>query len=886
MHDWRAEIRARLSSARLHPQDEAEMVEEMGQHLEEQFAELAPKIGATAAREQLLAPLHDRGFGDAATRRRRRARPTGAHTWSSTSLWRDVRYACRSLLRSPGTMVAGTLALALGIGLTAVMYSIIYGLLIKGLPFREPERIATIKLVAPAGPSDFDAPMPFADFAHFRSHQRSFGALGAYTVGTATVTGGDRPERVSGGRVTAGVFDVVGVRPLLGRTFAASDNEPAAPPTAILSYALWRDRYGGDSSMIGSTIRANGRPYTVVGIMPQGFEFPREAKLWLSLQVAAASLRPGEGPGVMIVGRLRPGVTYESVNAEFAGLSQRLVSERPPGAAELRPIVQPFIRAMVPSRVYSMLYAMLGAVMLVLLVACANVANLLLDRTVGRMREIGIRTALGASRLAVVRQSLIESSILAGLAAVLGTALTHVGIAAFNRAMVGTEPLPFWADIRLHPPVLLFVLGMAVLATLVSGLLPALQSARLDVSAILKDESHAASALRAGRMSRAIVAAEIALSSALLLAAGFLTKSIVNLRTVEPGFVSRGVYTARLSASSADTAQQRRFFEVVEQQLAARPGVAGAYLGDGLPGGRWSGDKVQVEGRVYAREQDPGTTRRLAVSPGFFRTFGAPVLRGRGITAHDRAGSPPVAVVSESFVRRHLQGADPLGRRIRLGGADGWGEWMTIVGVVPSLYAASAQDPWPADVLTAFWQERRWPSASVAVRGAADVASVASIRQVVAALDPEVPVYDPASMDDVLARSMWPFTVFGTMFVIFGVTSLILAAIGLYAVMAFSASRRIREMGIRMAIGASAGDVVRLVMRQGARQVLLGIAVGFALGGALVRLARAVLFEVQPSDPAVFVLVAGVLGVAAFVACLIPAIRATRVDPVIALRAE
>jgi predicted permease len=881
MHDWRADIRARLSSARLHPQDEAEIVEEVAQHLEQQFDELAPVIGAGPARERLLTQLRHQDFDDAATRRRRRARSTRTRTWSSTSVWRDVWYGLRSLRRSPGMLAAGTAALSLGIGLTTVMYSVIYDLLIKGLPFEHSARIA---MIYHADPAREDEQIPFGSFVHYERQQRSFEAIGAYLLGPANVSGGDRPDRVDAARMSAGAFDVTGVRAMFGRTFTARDNEPGSPPTAILGYAMWRDRYQADSGAVGKQIRVNGRPYTIVGVMPEGFEFPVAIKVWLPLQTDPATLRPGEGPQLTVIGRLRPDVTYERANAEFAVLTHQLATDLPPGAAERRVVVEPFIRATVPTRVYSLLYAMLGAVFLVLLVACANVANLLLDRAAGRTREIGIRTALGASRLAVIRQSLVESSILAGLAAVVGTGIAQAGIVLFNRAMVDTEP-PFWMDMRLHPPVLLFVLFLAVVASLASGLLPAIQSARLDISTILKDESHAASSRRVGRLSRTIVGIQIALSSAMLLAAGLMTKSIVKLRTIDPGFATADVYTARVSLTSRDTVRQRRFFETMERELAALRDVTGVYLGSELPGSGWSGDQVEVEGRVYTREQDRPSTRLLAVNPGFFSTFGIRMLRGRPIVAEDRQGSPHVAVVSESFARRHFAATDPIGRRVRLGGPDSEREWLTIVGVMPTLYAASMRDPWPAEVLTAFWQEERWLSASVAVRGFAGVAA-APIRKIVAALDSEVPVYAAASMDDVLARPMWFVHVFGTMFVIFGLASLILAAIGLYAVMALSVSRRVREMGIRMALGATAGDVIRMICRQGARQIVLGMSIGLVAGSAVVRLARAVLFDVQPDDPVVFAFVAVVLGAAALVACIIPAIGATRVDPVIALRTE
>ena len=886
MHDWRADVRARLASAQLHPQDEAEIVEEIAQHLEAQFAELAPTIGAPAARERLLVQLRDDAF-DEAVARRRRSRPRPAAVWSSSSIARDVRYGVRSLRRTPGTLASGVAALALGIGLTTVMFSIIYGLLIKGLPFRDPGRIAMIYRVDLTGRGEEDL-VPFGDFVRYQTQQRSFAAFGGIAQEAASISGGDRPERVGAARLTSGALDVTGVSPILGRTFRPTDNSPDAPPTAVLSYSLWRDRFANDSNVINKALRVNGRAYTIIGVMPDGFAFPDESqRLWLSLQLDPAATPPGKGTGLVVVGRMRRDVSYEQANAELAGLSRRLEREFA-DTGVMRTAAQPFIRGRMPLRVYALLYAMLGAVFMVLLVACANVANLLLDRAVNRTREIGIRIALGASRVAVVRQALVESAILAGLAAVVGVALAQGGIAFFNRALVQIGEVPFWMDVRLHVPVLLFVLGVAAVASIVSGIIPALHSARLDINAILKDEAHVASSRRVGKLSRLIVVGEIALSSIMLLAAGFMTKSIVQLRSFSPRFASANVFTARVSPSSADPLAQRRFLEKLERSLTTEPGFEGTYLGNGLPGTGWRGDHVALEGRVYARPEDLPLTRWLAVSPGFFRTFEVRILRGRGILPSDRAEAQRVALVSDAFVQRHFKGVEPLGKRIRIG--EQHQEWLTIVGVVPTMYAmglvSAGANHFPPEVLTAFWQQQELSTASIALRGSSNAANATTLRKIVATINPDVPIFAAARMDDVLSQPMWPARVFGTMFVIFGLVSLLLAAIGLYAVMAFSTSRRVREMGIRLALGATRGNVIRMVCWQGARQMLVGMSLGLVAGAGFVQTMRALLFEVQPKDPTVFALVVGVLASAALVACIIPAVRATRVDPVVALRTE
>jgi putative ABC transport system permease protein len=882
-YDWRSDVRARLAGAGLRPEDEAQIVEEVGHHLEQQFAEMVPRIGRAAAREALLSQLQRNEFDDALAGRRRRATPSRARVWSSSSIMHDIRYGLRSLRRSPGTLVAGSTALALGIGLTTTMFSVIYGLLIKGLPYDEPSRIAVVKFIDPTRPG-VDALVPLGDLTEYRARQRSFESLGGYAMATVNVSGGDRPDRVAAARVTTGVLGVTRVRPDLGRTLGEADFTVGAHPTAVLSHALWRDRFASDPGALGGMIQVDGRWHTIVGIMPPGFEFPATTRVWLPLPTDPAPSKATD-PGVSLIGRLRPDVPYDNANAEFKELARQVAAARPAADSSLRIAVLPFVRASVNPRVYTLLYAMLGAVFLVLIVACANVANLLLDRAVNRSREIGIRTALGASRLAVMRQSLVESGILALIAACLGVVIAQLGITLFNRAVAQVPGPPFWMDIRLHPPVLAFVVAVAVGASLVSGLLPAIQASRLDVAAILKDESHGASSLRVGRLSRTIVVVQIAVSSAVLLASGFVTRTIVNLRNVDPRFETRGITTARVTLATQDTTQQRAFFEALDREVEKLPGGEGAYIGSGLPGTGWSWRPVSLDGETYRRDRDHQIVRTLSVTPGFFQTFGVHVLRGRAIGVGDRGTSDGVAVVSESFARRVLHGRDPLGARFRLSvAADA--PWVTVVGVIPTLFSSTIEDPWPAEVLTSFWQQGGLASAALAYRGVENGSAAASLRKIVAAIDPEVPVYGVQSMSEVIAQPRLFFDVFATMFIVFGLVALALSAIGLYAVMTFSVSRRAREMGIRLALGATAGSVLGLILRQGARQTSIGMAIGFLAGLLLVRAIAAALFGVRPGDPLVLLAVAGVLGGSAAIACLVPARRATRVDPVVALRSE
>jgi predicted permease len=513
-------------------------------------------------------------------------------------------------------------------------------------------------------------------------------------------------------------------------------------------------------------------------------------------------------------------------------------------------------------------------VFFVLLIACANVANLLLDRAAHRTKEVGIRTALGASRMAVVRQFLAEAVVLAAAGAVLGAVLARAGITLFNRAIADTNP-PFWLDIRLHPPVLLFVVATAFLASLVSGAIPAYQSSRADINEILKDESRGASSFRIGRLSRGLVMFEIALSCGLLVASGLMVRSVVKLRNLDAGVTTKNVFTARVGFPSTytDTVAQKQFFDDLARRLAAMPGVQGVSLSSQLPAVGAGGAPVAVEGKSYATDRDYPFTQSLVVNPGFFPTFEVTPVTGRAFTAEDREGSVPVVIVNQSFVRKFLGADDPLGKRIRLGGAKSKAPWLTIVGVVPDIFTGDTGNPRDAGVLLPLAQNRS-NFLSIALRAPNAMSLTPQIRSTAAALNADIPIYYVTSMDEAIAKGVWHVRVFGGLFMVFGVAALLLAAIGLYAVMAFSVSRRSREVGIRIALGARTSHVLRLVFRQGVVQLAVGVTLGLGLAALLSQLVAGVLFEVQPRDPVTFGSVVAVLVGAGLLACYVPARRA------------
>jgi putative ABC transport system permease protein len=801
------------------------------------------------------------------------------------SILRDLRYGARTLRKSPGLMIVATLALGVGIGLSATMWSIIYGALIKGLPYPDAERIVVVSRTNPSRGPRNRMGVTVHDYYDYAAQQKSFEAFGGSTCGTVNVSGTEKAERFDGCWMTAEGLQIPRVAPIKGRLIRAGEDRAGGDRVAVIGYSMWQGRYGGSEDVIGKVIRVNGQPHTVIGVMPEGFLYPNNAKIWIPYQVDPLATKRGEGQQLQVVGRLRPGVSVDAALVELNGIAKRIETEHKDTNEGIQAMVQPFVEAYIGPEPKRLLYTMLGAVGFVLLIACANVANLLLDRAAHRTKEVGIRTALGASRMAVVRQFLAEAVILSTMGALLGAGIAQFGITAFNRALADTQT-PFFIDIRLHPPVLLFIAGVAMLASLFSGFLPAFQAARADINEILKDESRGASSLHIGKLSRALVVFEIALSCGLLVAAGLMTKSVTKLRNIDPGFDVQNVFTARVGfpVGYSDSVKQQQFWELLPARLAQIPGAQATSVSSGLPGVNMGGRSIIPEGKTYAREQDQPRVRTLNVTPGFFQTFGLRVRQGREFSTADRKESLPVAIVNQKFVETHLKGVDPVGRRFRFpGGADSL-TWRVIVGVVPNVFSGDNETPWDATVFTPFAQE---PSsfASMSVRTTSAPMSITQqVRDAIASLDPDLPIYWVYSMQEALERPTWFVRVFGTMFMIFGVIALFLAGIGLYAVMAFSVSRRTREVGIRMALGAKSSDVVRLIFGQGMLQLGIGLAVGLAMAAGVSRLLSMILFDVQPRDPAIFGGVVVVLATAGLLACYLPARRATSVDPLVALR--
>ncbi len=801
---------------------------------------------------------------------------------------RDIRLGLRTLQKSPGLTAVSVIALMLGIGLTTMMFSIVYGALLKGLPFEGGDRIVAVWRTNPRADINRQS-LPAQEYLDVKTQARSFEQIGVYTGGTMNVSGLEEAQRYQGTWITEAAMAIPGVQPALGRLFREGEATPGGAKVAIIGYAMWRDRFALSPSVLGTTIRVNSEPYEIVGVMPEGFRWPENGELWLPWQVDPFSTPRGEGNFVQTVAKLAPGVSLDQANAELSTVYARLATEYPETNKDFTGFTQGFTDAFIGPEPTQLLYTMLGAVFFVLLIACSNVANLLLDRAAHRTKEVGVRSALGATRGQIVRIFLAEAFVLSAIGALLGVVVAKVGMDAFTRAIVDTDP-PFFIVIDLFPPVLVFAIAVSFLSTLLAGLIPAYQASRPDIAEILKDESRGASGLRIGKLSKALVIFEVALSCGLLVAAGLMIKSVVKANSRDTGFATANVFTARMGFPSAytDTVAQMQFWDQLHERITAMPGIEGAAIASGLPGAEqgFGGTSVVIDGVVVERNEDLRRVRTSAVTPNFLTTLEIPLRQGRAFESSDREGALPVAIVNERFVREHFPDGNALGKRIRLGNLESTQPWLTIVGIVPDLFAGDTDDPRPPIVLRPFAQARS-QFAYVALRTSGDpLALTAPVRELVKSVNADIPIYWPMTLREAIAAQLWFVRVFGTMFAIFGLVALFLASIGLYAVMSFAVSRRTKEIGIRMALGSSPGRVVRLIFNNGAWQLGVGMVIGLALAAAISRLLSVILFDVQPLDPAVFTLVAITLLASGGLACLIPAQRATRVDPAEAIRAD
>src|SRR5215204_906907 len=694
-----------------------------------------------------------------------------------------VRDGLRMVRRSPGIAALASLALALGIGSTTTMYSITCGIL-RELPVDQPDRLMHVAVTVRTAGDDY-LRIPVADIAALREQQRSFQPLAAYE--DVSIHLGDaqhRAERLSSAMVTASLFSVLRASPLIGRTLSADDERPGAPPVAVLGHTLWKSRYASDRGIIGQTIRVNGTPTTVVGVMPDGFGFPAKEQLWTPLALDATRVRRAgdDAPAYNVIARLRDGVTREAAGSEIATIGRRLAIADPKAHEGRALAVRPFYDEMVPQDARIIFRSMLLVVSFVLLIACANVANLLLARAVSRSREIAVRMALGASSRELVRQLLVVSLAIAVPGGVLGLALAWVGVTMFNSTL-GFE-LSFWMRVEVDAGVLAFTTGLVMLSAIGAGLAPARQAARVNVGDVLKDETRGSSSFRLGRASRALVIGEVALSCALLVVTGLMVKGVLNITSRYVGVAPDRVAVGRLELREdayPDAASRARMFEALETRLASQGCVTSVALASHLPGNSAARMPVEIGGVRYENRQSIPRSRLIGISPAFFQTFGATLLQGRPFASGDRPNAPLVAIVNREFAERYFEG-DAMGKQIRLDAAAGW---ATIVGVAPALgiTGGNGDRNGGTDAVYVPLAQSSYTNIAVAARTSGDATGlVTTLRDIVAALDPDVPLYQEGRLDVTLAQATAGEKVFGGLFTFFGIAALILAIVGLVGV--------------------------------------------------------------------------------------------------------
>ena len=804
------------------------------------------------------------------------------------ALFKDFVFGFRSLLKRPSSAIISVLVLSIGIGLSTFMFSIVYGIWLRGLDVPEAERLTLIWETNLSEDIDQRRP-PVHDLWDWRAQQRSFEDMFGWYSGTINVSNeGADPERYAGAFLTINTFDVLRIQPVLGRGFITEDEVPGAPFTAILSHKVWQSRYAGDPSVLSRTIKVNGEQATIIGVMGEGFGFPGGQDIWVPMRDIPMQVERGERQ-LTVMARLNDGVTFDQAQLELASIAEGLVREYPETNEGVGIRLMSWSAWQTPLDFGVVFIAMMVSVIFVLMVACANVANLLLARATLRVKEAAVRTAIGGGRLRVVLPFFSEAVLLALASAVVGTLIAFGAMRGFDAATLQFRP--FWIEFALDLPALAFVVVTAFFVSIAAGALPAYQISKADVNEILKDESRGATGVHLGKVSRALVVGEVALSCALLVGSGLMAKNLLVINNVEFPYDAERVFTAQVVLFPTvypDEESRARFFEQLQANLVAHPQIDEAALTTSLPGTGGS-RMISLEGVEYATDQDHPRIRNTVVSPGFFETLGVSLLQGRDFTLGDRADRPRVAIVNRWFAERHYPDGNVLGRRFKEGD-DADAPWITVAGVSPAMNMPLIGGPGAdsAAYYTPLQQvDRQFVNIMATPVGGGDpMALTAEVRQIVRRLDDDLPIFEVSSIIARYEQFTFFYGIFGLLFIMFGVITLSIALVGLYGVLSFSVSQRVKEIGVRIALGAQGRDVVRLIVRQGLIQIAVGVVLGLGAGFGLSNLLGNFLFGLDTRDPMVFGGVTAVVVAVGIIATWLPARRASAIDPMVALRAE
>ena len=808
--------------------------------------------------------------------------------------WQDIRYGLRMLWKSPGFTLVTVLALALGIGANTAIFSVVNTVLLRPLPFPNGERIVFMGEWSQQIP---EMSVSYPNFTDWRDQNQVFDHIAAFRNANYVLTGVGEPERLDGRQVSADFFPVLGVAPAFGRNFSAEEDKPGANPVALISHGFWQRRLGSDPAILNKPLMLSGESYTVIGVLPQDFEWQSPVDVFVTVGLHSDRLMDRDShPGMYVLGLLKPGVTVEQSRTEMKAIAARLAQQYPQtnsgNSVSLQSLQDQAVQDIRPA-----LLILLAAVGFVLLIACANVANLLLARAASRSKEIAIRTALGAGRMRIIRQLLTESLLLSLLGGLLGLLFAMWGIDALLSVIPDDVPRLLVAHIGLDGRVLAFTFGISVLTGLLFGLAPALQGSKSNLNESLKEGGRSGSAGGSHqRVRNVLVVIEVGVSLLLLVGAGLLIQSFMRLQQTDLGFDPKNVLTLRVPLPEGrykENAQVANFWEELEKRVGALPGVESVGITRGLPmnGGIESG--ITVEGQPAMEKKDITIAVNLFTSANYFSTMNIPLLKGRYFNEQDTKDSQPVVLIDELLATRFFPNADPVGKRLKMGTADNQAPWMQIVGVLKHVKHYSPNEKPRVEIFTPYKQVNPQYFAAatrnmwLAVKTQRDPTTLtAAIRNEVQQIDKDQPISNVDTMENIVAATVAPQKFATWLLGIFAAVAMVLAAIGIYGVMAYSVTQRTHEIGIRMALGAGQKDVLRMVVGQGMKLALIGVALGLAGSFAATRLMSSLLFGVSATDPLTYGGVAVLLAAVALFACLIPARKATKVDPMIALRYE
>ena len=808
------------------------------------------------------------------------------------ALFEDVRFGLRAMAKKPGFTATAVFALALGIGANATVFAIANGVLYKGMPFVDDRIMFLSSRNASWGQQRRGVSWP--DFRDWCGQVKTMDRLALFQFNASNISDkSGLPTRYNVSVMSADSFALIGQKPILGRDFTAEDEHPGTDLTVILGYGVWENRYGKDPNILGKLIRVNDQPATIIGVMQNGLRFPYDTDMWMAL-------RPGdnfdkrENRFYGAIGRLARGMTEKSAVAEMNGIAHNLQAAYPATNQGVETVLHTQTEDFNGPEILLLMMALMGAVGFVLLIACANVANLLLARAVDRAREISIRIALGAGRWRIIRQLLVESVMLSIFGGILGWLISIWGTKAFEAAV--RDRIPVWMNFSMDWRGFAFLGAISIGTGLLFGLAPALRLSRLDVNTSLKDQSRGSSTGTRGRyLSALLVITEMALAVVLLAGAGLMIRSFMNMYSLKTGVNEKNVLVMRLFLPQArypKDADQIAFHDRLKERLDALPGVQVSSISITMPTGGAMDVPYEIEGAPPVDDKRRPTVGELVISPDYFHAMDVKIQRGRVFSDADGIAGPPVVIINQRFAEKFFSRQDPIGKRLRVfeSPQNQPGSWLTVVGVTPDILQNLPNQNATRELAALIYvpyRQKPMRDMSLMARTSVPPNSLGTaFRREVATLDEDMVLYNLRSLEERLDLNNWPQKVFGSLFAIFAMIALLLASVGLYAVISHSVSQRTQEIGLRMALGSSAQGILQLIFIQGARQLLIGLVIGLAASIGLTRVLGSMLVNVSPRDPVTLLLVTLVLSTAASLGCLLPARRAMRVDPVVALRHE